>query len=163
MFGVVDRFEKFSIAPGAADILGRAASCNVDQARIENTGFRVEEALDLDRVLPAVAKVIEISQRLCADIFENVVETGLARVERAIALIGIWHTPPDVPGADLIEVSIGPAHRGLDREMQTVEPDCERHLDPAQNGGLDVVEGDLEAGDGIGAHAATLRCSIAAA
>jgi putative heme iron utilization protein len=55
---------------------GRAASCNVDQARIKNTGFRLEEALDLDRVPPAIAKVIEISQRLCADIFEDVVEAG---------------------------------------------------------------------------------------
>ena len=47
--------------------------------------------------------------------------------------------------------------------MQTVEPDCERHLDPAQDGGLDVVEGDFETGDGVGAHAASLRRSIAAA
>ena len=47
--------------------------------------------------------------------------------------------------------------------MKPVEPDVERHLDAAQDHGLDVVEGDLEAGDGVGTHAATLRCSIAAA
>ena len=56
--------------------MGEAASCSVDQARIKNTEFRLEEALDLNRVLPAIAKVIEISQRLCADIFEDVVEVG---------------------------------------------------------------------------------------
>ena len=44
--------------------------------------------------------------------------------------------------------------------MQPVEPDVERHLDPAQDRGSDVVEGDLEAGDDDGAHAATLRRSI---
>ena len=33
--------------------------------------------------------------------------------------------------------------------MQTVEPDVERQLDPAQHRGLDLVERDLEAGDGI--------------
>ena len=47
--------------------------------------------------------------------------------------------------------------------MQLVEPDSERHLDAAQDRGLDVVERDLEAGDGVGAHAASLRRSIAAA
>jgi len=36
-----------------------------------------------------------------------------------------------VPGADLVEMSVGPAHRRLDREMQLVEPDCEWHFDAA--------------------------------
>ena len=31
--------------------------------------------------------------------------------------------------------------------MQPVEPDVERHLDPAQDRGGDIVEGDLEPGD----------------
>ncbi len=30
--------------------------------------------------------------------------------------------------ADLIKVGVGPAHARLDREMQAVEPDIERHL-----------------------------------
>src|SRR5215472_10030386 len=40
-----------------------------------------------------------------------------------------------------------------------VEPDIEWHFDAAQDHGLDVVESDLEAGDGGGTHAATLRRS----
>jgi hypothetical protein len=56
-------------------------------------------------VFPAVAKVVEVTQGLCADIL----------------------------------------------------------LDAAQDCGLHVVEQDLEAGDGVGAHAASLRRSIAAA
>ena len=47
--------------------------------------------------------------------------------------------------------------------MQAIEPDVERHLDAAQDRRLDVVEGDLETGDGVGTHAATLRRSISAA
>jgi len=47
--------------------------------------------------------------------------------------------------------------------MQAVELDVGRHLGAAQNRGLDVVESDPEAGDGVGNHAATLRHSIPAA
>jgi hypothetical protein len=46
--------------------------------------------------------------------------------------------------------------------MQPVEPDRERHLDAAQHHGLDVVERDLEAGDGVGGHAASLRRFVSA-
>ena len=47
--------------------------------------------------------------------------------------------------------------------MQPVEPDVEWHINAAQNRGLDVVEGDLEASDGVGTHAASLRRSISMA
>jgi hypothetical protein len=47
--------------------------------------------------------------------------------------------------------------------VQAIEPDVERDLDAAQNRGLDVIKGDLEAGDGGGTHAATLRDSPSAA
>ena len=60
-------------------------------------------------------------------------------------------------------MAIGPAHGGLDGQVQPIEPDVERHLDAAQDRGLDAIEGDLEAGDGVGAHAATLRRSSAVA
>jgi hypothetical protein len=52
------------VAPGAAHVLGRAASRDLDQARIKNAGYRVDETLDFDRVLPAVAKVVEVSELL---------------------------------------------------------------------------------------------------
>ena len=80
---------------------------------------------------------------------------ALRASRRAIAPVGIGHAPSDVAGADLVEMAVGPAHGRLDGQMQPVEPDFERHLDAAQDRGLDVVEGDLEAGDGVGAHAAS--------
>ena len=52
-------------------------------------------------------------------------------------------------------MAIGPAHRRLDRQMQAIEPNVDRHLDAAQHRGLDVIERDLETGDGVGTHAAS--------
>jgi hypothetical protein len=57
----------------------------------------------------------------------------LARVERAIAPIGVGHTPSDIAGEDLVKMAVGPTHRRL---MQTIEPQCQRHLDATQDHGL---------------------------
>lgn len=161
VFWILDGFEEFSIAPWAAAVFGRTAAARVDQARIDDAGYRVEEALDFDRVVPAITKVVEISHRLGADVFDHLVEASLAGIEEVAA--GIGCAPSDIGGADLVKVAIGPAHCGLDRQMQTIEPNVEWHLDAAQNRGLDVIEGDLEAGDRMGAHAATLRRSLSLA
>jgi hypothetical protein len=165
VFWILDGFEEFSIAPWAAAVFGRTAAARVDQARIDDARYWVEEALDFDRVLPAITKVVEISHRLGADVFDHLVEASLAGIEEVAApiLLGIGCAPSDIGGADLVKVAIGPAHCGLDRQVQTIEPNVEWHLDAAQNRGLDVIEGDLDAGDGMGAHAATLRRSISLA
>ena len=165
MFGVFDGLDQLSVAGGTAAILRRAAAADFGQARVDHAGFRICKPLDLDRMLPAVAEVIEILQRLCPEVFEHVAKPGLAGVEKVVApiYVGIGRAPSDVARADLIEVGVGPAHGRLDREMQTVEPDIERHLEAAQNWGPDVVEGDLETGDGVGTHATSLRRSISAA
>ena len=39
-----------------------------DQPWIGDAGLGVAEALDLDGVLPAVAEVVDVSQRLCTDV-----------------------------------------------------------------------------------------------
>jgi hypothetical protein len=46
--------------------------------------------------------------------------------------------------------------------LQPVEPDIEGDLDAAKNRRFNVVERDLQAGDRIANHAATLRRSLAA-
>jgi hypothetical protein len=114
-------------------------------------------------VLPAVAKVIEIFQRLCADIFKHINEAGFTSVERPIAPIGTGNPPSDIFGPNLIEVAIGPAHRRLDCKMQMIEPDRERHFEAAHHDKLDVVECDFETGDGGSIHAASLRRSCSGA
>lgn len=59
---VADRLQHFSIAPGDADVFRRAAPSRLDQPRVKGAGFGVDEALDFDRVLPAVAEVVEITR-----------------------------------------------------------------------------------------------------
>ena len=58
VFWIADRLKKFGVAPGTADVFRRAAAGGLDQPRIGDARLGVAEALDLDRVLPAVAEVV---------------------------------------------------------------------------------------------------------
>jgi hypothetical protein len=69
---VLDGLKELGIAPGAAAVFGRAAAVDLDQARIDDSGFGVGEALDPDRVLPAIAEVVKVRQRLRTDVFEDI-------------------------------------------------------------------------------------------
>src|SRR4051794_9258796 len=149
-----DRLEEFGVAPRSTDVLGRAASCGVDQERVSETGHGIRDALDLDRVFPAIAEVVEVFQRLRAGVLEDVEETRLAGIERAFSPIWVGHAPAHVAGPDLVEMAIGPAHGGLEHQVQAIKPDGQRHLNAAQHCGLDVIEGHLEPGDAVAGHAA---------
>jgi hypothetical protein len=70
VLGVSDGFEELSVAPGTADVFGRTASRDVDQARVCDTRHGIGDMLDLDRVLPAVAEVVEIFEGLHVDVFK---------------------------------------------------------------------------------------------
>lgn len=130
---------------------------------IERVGFGIDETLDLDRVLPAIAEVIKIVERFDARIFQNVDEFRPAGVERAVGPVWVGQAPSGAAGADLIKMTVGPAERGLRGQVQAVELYRERNLDATQNFRLRVVEGDFEANDRIGGHATSLRPSRAAA
>lgn len=60
-------------------------------------------------------------------------------------------------------MAVGPSHRGLDCQVQTVEPQREGNLDAPPDFGLYIVERDLEAGNRIDGHAAILHGLDAAA
>src|SRR4051812_27117611 len=81
---VLDGFEKLAIAPWPAAVFGRAAAANVDQTRIEHSRLGIDEALDFDRVLPAIAEVVHVAQLFRADILKHFIEPGLARIEEVI-------------------------------------------------------------------------------
>src|SRR5207248_4178178 len=68
---VLDCLDELSIAPRAAAVLGRAAAVDFSQARIDHTRLRSGEALDLDRVLPAIAEIVQVDEFVRADVFEN--------------------------------------------------------------------------------------------
>jgi hypothetical protein len=50
-------------------------------------------------------------------------------------------------------MAVGPAQGGLEHQVQAIKSDGQRHLNATQHCGLDVIEGDLEAGDAIAGHA----------
>jgi hypothetical protein len=79
MIGISECFEELAVAPGSANVLRWATSGRFDQTWIKKPGDRLGDALDPDRVFPAVAKVIEIFERLAADVFQDVDEAGVAR------------------------------------------------------------------------------------
>src|SRR5438105_11742451 len=64
VLGIADGIEKVVEARDAAAIFGRTASRAVDQARIRGIGLGGQALLDPDRVVPAVAKVVEIGEAL---------------------------------------------------------------------------------------------------
>src|SRR5215207_2311650 len=74
---VGDRFEEIGIPPGTADVFGWTASLGFGQARVCDARQRLGGAFDLDRMLPAVAEVVEILERLRADLLDDVDEAGL--------------------------------------------------------------------------------------
>jgi hypothetical protein len=61
-----DGLEELGIAPGPADVFGRTAALGVDQAGIGETRCWIADALDLDRMFPAIAEVVEIFEGLGA-------------------------------------------------------------------------------------------------
>jgi hypothetical protein len=165
VLGIFDGLEQFTITPRPAAVLRRTAAAHLGKARIKYTRFWIGETLDLDGVFPSVTEVIEIDELLRADVFEDVVKLSLARIKEVAGPIrvGIGRAPADVAGADFLEVAVSPAHGRLNGQVQPVEPDVEGCLDTAQDRGADVVERDLEPGDGVGAHTATLQRCIATA
>jgi hypothetical protein len=78
VFWISDCIEEVSVIPGTAAVFGRASSRGLKQARIGNAGRGIDQALDFDRVLPSVTKVVEIFHCFGADVFEHLVEADLA-------------------------------------------------------------------------------------
>src|SRR5271166_1244679 len=113
MAGILESFDEVTVAPGAADVLRGAAPGSFDQSRIGDVRFRVRQTFDLDRMLPAVAEVVEIAQRLDSGVFEDIDEPRFAGVERSVGPFGIGEAKADVFGADFVKVAVRPAQRGL--------------------------------------------------
>jgi len=52
--------QKFGVAPGAADILGRPAAGSVEETRIGGSGFGIGDAPQPNDMVPAVAEVVKV-------------------------------------------------------------------------------------------------------
>ncbi len=55
---VGESVQELGITPRGTDVFRRTASNGIDQDRVCQAGDRVGDALDLDRMLPAVAEVV---------------------------------------------------------------------------------------------------------
>ena len=67
---VGQRSQELLIARGTAHVFGRAAADSFEENRIDQTRMRVGDALDPDRMLPAIPEVVEIRQGLGAGVSE---------------------------------------------------------------------------------------------
>jgi hypothetical protein len=77
MLGVGKRFELFGIAPWSATVLWRTHAYCIEDERICQVRAGRADALDLDAMLPSVAKVVEISEGLTPRIRQDLGESGL--------------------------------------------------------------------------------------
>src|SRR5215207_8242878 len=78
-----ERGEELLIAGWPADVLGRAAADGVEEPRIGHGRIAWSDALDLGRVLPPVAEVVKVGQRLGAGVLDHLQQRRLARIEWA--------------------------------------------------------------------------------
>ena len=92
VLGVSYGIEEVSVAGEAAHILRRASTDGPDQAWICGARDRAIDFLDLDHVVPVVAKVIDVMDGLGSQIFDHVKQAGFAGGHRAIVkTIWVWH------------------------------------------------------------------------
>src|SRR5262245_48308625 len=129
-------FQEFSIARWPTDIFRPTAAGGVKQTRIELTGQSSADALDLDRVLPAVAKIVDVSKPFGAGILDSGEQRRLVGIERPVAPAGIANAPADIAGAQLPQVAVGPTNCHLQHDMEPVETNSKRDLNAPHDGRL---------------------------
>jgi hypothetical protein len=147
VIGIGQDLEQILVARRPTAVLGRAAADGFEQKEIRCALDCRRHLLELDGVRPAVAEVVKVGEGLAPGIGENSAEAALPGLQRGIVeAVGVRFAPAAATDAELVEVRVGPAHGGLDDEMQEVQADVGRHEAPHDDG-LDVVERDLEDGD----------------
>jgi len=161
MLGVGERFELFGITPWAAAVLWRPHAYCIEDERICQVRAGQADALDLDAVIPGIAKVVEILEGLAPRIRQDLGESGLTGVERPVeAIFRIRDAKAGLPEAHFPQVRVRPGEGGLDDGVQTVEPDIERHLQRSADGRRDIVQRNLHPHDSAVVHAAFSRSLV---
>lgn len=110
-------------------------------------------------MIPAVAEVVEIMDRLRAGLVNDIGEPRLASIDglRAKISIGIRDTPTSFASQKLEEMAIRPAKRRLKRQMQPIKAQRERHDKASHHLRFHVLESHLDPDRGRAeAHAASL-------
>src|SRR6185369_11642194 len=110
MSGVADGIEVFGIAWRTADIFWRTTTGGLEQDGKSLCRRVVEPFFELDHMVPAVAEVIEIMDRLGAGLLNDIGEPRLAGIDRlgAKITVGIRNPPTDLTSEELEEVAVCP-------------------------------------------------------
>jgi hypothetical protein len=132
-------FEKVGVAREPTHIFRGTSPDSPDKTRVCGTRDGIIDFLDLDHMVPVVAKVIDVIDCLGADIFERIQQAGFTGGQWAIIIaVRIRDAPADAGGPELVKVTVGSAHGGLDHIVQTVQLDLQWHIEAPQYLGLDV-------------------------
>ena len=122
VFRIGNGFEEFLVTGGTADVLGWTCSAGFQKPRIVFARGGLADSLNPDAVVPVIAEVVDILDRLGAGILDDLLQRCLLRGHAAVVeAVRVGHTPPCATGAELIEMGVGPAHCGLDHLVQPVD------------------------------------------
>ena len=90
---VCHRFEEVIVAGEAAHIFRRAGPHSPDKARVCSARDGIVDFIDLDHMVPAIAKVVNILDGLRANIFEDIQQAGFTgRPRNVVIVFRIWPT-----------------------------------------------------------------------
>ena len=159
MGGVADGIEVFGIAWRTADVFRRTTTGGLEQEGKSLCRRVVEPFFEFDHMVPAVAEVIEIMDRLGAGLLNDIAEPRLAGID------GLGPKSPSGSGMpqrtfaseELEEVAIRPAKRRLKRQMQPIKAQGDGYDKATHHLRFHVLEGHLDPDRGrVEAHAASL-------
>lgn len=111
VFRVLNRFKQERVSEGTTAILGRASPLALEAARITDTFFGGQRGLDLDDVLPIVAKVVVVAEPSVPRPHKIAQPHGTGVVLEVAAVSGIAVLL--VVDHEGVHVHLFPAHRNL--------------------------------------------------
>lgn len=158
MSRVADGIEVVGISGRTSNLLWRAAASGIEQEWQTVRRRVVEPFFKLDHMVPAVAEVIEIMDRLRAGLANDIAEPRLAGIDGlgAKIAIGIRDTPTPFASQELEEMAIRPTKRRLKRQMQPIKG-AARAARQGSASTPHVLKGHLDPDGGrVEAHAASL-------
>jgi hypothetical protein len=118
MRGVRKCGKEVLVAPHTAAVLGRAGVSPAHADRITHPRIGIEDRLDPDDVLPAVAEVVLVRQRLALG--QAQVAQGGRRVVREHQF-GFRLAVPVLAVREHVQMRVGPAHRRLPDRVQAAQ------------------------------------------
>jgi len=145
---VGEDFEEAGIPIHAADVFGWAGACTVRAGSHTRCRLEHQQALELDRVFPVVAEVVDVDQ---ADVLPTaeVEQPHLGFVEPAgvtleLRLTDLRITVRQATDAELVEMVVPPTEGRLDDAMQLTQVEDARDNEASPGHWLDAGQRDTQ-------------------